>query len=173
MARGIPANGLEWLTMDQSAFQRRLYAIVAGGTCVLMVLIWVFIKGGLSPRGFAAAVLMYWIVMFAFLFRLIRSQQRSAEDVRKKQIASGVPIEALDRERCVRSIRSLKRLIAMFAVFLGYGLLATRGGPLLPRAVGATVDVVILAACVYALMRAQKQLRGLPAEHATRPSEMN
>ena len=159
--------------MDQSAFQRRLYAIVSGGACVLMVLVWVFIKGGLTPRELATAVLMYWIVMFAFVFRLIRLRQRSAEDVRKKQITSGVPIEALDRERCVRSIRSLKRLIAAFAVFLGYGLLATWGGPLLPRAVGATVDVVILAACVHALIRAQKQLTGLPAERATGPSDMN
>jgi hypothetical protein len=159
--------------MDQSTFRKRFYAIVAGGACVLTVLVWVFIKGGISPRGFAGVVLIWWVALFAFIFRLIRSLQRSAEDVRKKQIASGVPIEALDRERCVRSIRSLKRLIAAFAVFLGYGLLATRGGPLPPRAVGATVDVAILAACVHALMRAQKQLRGLPAEHATGPSDMN
>jgi len=139
----------------------------------LMVLVWVFIKGGLTAQGLAAAVLMYWIVMFAFVFRLIRSRQRSAEDLRKKQIAGGVPIEALDRERCVRSIRSLKRLIAMFAVFLGYGLISTWGGPLLPRAVGAIVDVVILAACAHALIRAQKQLRGLPADRPTVPSDMN
>jgi len=169
----LPANGLKWLTMDQSAFQRRFFAIVTGGACVLMVLVWVFIKGGLTPRELAAAVLMYWIVMFTFVFRLIRARQRSAEDIRKKQIANGVPIQALDRERCVRSIRSLKRLIAAFAVFLAYGLVATWGGPLLPRAVGATVDVVILAACVHALIRAQKQLRGLAAERATVPSDMN
>jgi hypothetical protein len=159
--------------MDQSTFLKRLYAIVAGSACVLMVLVWVFIKGGLSPRGFSVAALIWWVAMFASLFTLIRSRQRSAEDIRKKQIASGVPTEALDRERCVRSIRSLKRLIAVFAVFLGYGMLATRGEPLLPPAVGATVDVFFLAVCLHALMRSQERLKGLPADRAIGPSDLN
>jgi hypothetical protein len=146
--------------MDQSAFRKRLYAIVAGGACGLMILVWIFIKGGLSPRGFGMAVLILWIAMFAAAFSLIRSRQRSAEDIRRKQIASGVPAEALDRERCVRSIRSLKRLIAMFATFLGYGLLATWDEPLLPRAAGAAVDVFFLAAFVRVLIRSQKTLKG-------------
>jgi hypothetical protein len=36
--------------MDQSAFLKRFYAILFGGACVLLVLVWVFIKGG-YPRG--------------------------------------------------------------------------------------------------------------------------
>ena len=159
--------------MDQSAFQKRLYTIVAGGACVLMILVWVFIKNGLSPRGFAVAALIFWIAIFACVFSLIRSRQRSAEDVRRKQIASGVPAEALDRERCVKSIRSLKRLIAMFAVFLGLGILSTWGEPLLPRAAGAAVDVFFLAGFVHALMRSQKTLKRLPADSPSGKSDTN
>ena len=166
-------NGLESSSMDKSAFLKRVYAIVGASACVLMVLAWVFVDGGLSPRGFTMAALIWWIAMFAALFRLIRSRQRSAEGIRRKQIASGVPAASLDRDRCVRNIRSMKRLIVGFAVLLGYGLLTTQGQPLLPRAVGAAVDVFFLAACAQSLMRSQKKLKELPAVRATRPSAWN
>jgi len=112
--------------MDQSAYLKRFYAIVGGGTCVLLVLAGVFVKGGLSPRGFYVAGLIWWIAMFASFFPLIRSRQRSAQNIRRKQIADGVPVEALDRDRCVRNIRSMKRLIVAFAVLLGYWVLTTQ-----------------------------------------------
>lgn len=145
--------------MDQSAFQKRLYAVVGGGACVLLILVWVFVKGGLSPRGLAVAGLVYWIAMFAILVPLIRSRQRTAET------------EVLDRDRCVRNIRNMKRSIVLFAVFLVYGMLTTQGEPLLPRAVGAAFDVCILAACVHSLIRWQKRLKGLLTERETGPSE--
>jgi hypothetical protein len=159
------------LTMDQSAFPKRLYAIVGGGACALLILVWLSVKDGLSPRGFAVAALIWWIAMFAVIFPLIRNRQRSAEDIRKIQMASGVSPEALDRDQCVKNIRNMKRLIAMFAIFLGYGMLTTQGGPLLPRAVGASVDVFLLAAFVNSLIRSQKQLKALPAGRATGPSD--
>src|ERR1700691_3317618 len=150
------------LTMDQSAFQKRLYAIGGGGAGALLILVWVFVKDGLSPRGFAVAALIWWIAMFAVIFPLIRNWQRSTEDIRKKQIASGVSAEALDRDQCVKNIRNMKRLIAMFAIFLGYGMLTTQGGPLLPRAVGAGFDIFLLTAFINSLIRSQKKLKALP-----------
>jgi hypothetical protein len=41
------------------------------------------------------AALIWWIAMFAALCRLIRSWQRSAEDIRSKEIASGVPARSV------------------------------------------------------------------------------
>lgn len=157
--------------MDQSAFLKRFYAVAGGGACGILILVWVFVKGGLSPRGFAVAALIWGIAMFAVSFRLIRNRQRSAEDIRKKQIASGISLEALDRNQCIGNIRNMKRLIAMFAIFLGYGMLTTQGEPLLPRAVGATIDVLLLAAFINSLMRSQKRLKALPADHAAGPSD--
>lgn len=168
--RGGDLNRLESWSMDKSAFLKWVYGIVAAGACVLMVLAWALVDGDLSPRAFAVAALVWWIAMFSALFRLIRSRQRSAEDIRRKQIASGVPATSLDRDQCVRNIRTMKRLIGVFAVFLGYGLLATQGQPLLPRAVGAAIDLFFLAACAQSLVRSQKKLKDLPADRATGPS---
>jgi hypothetical protein len=86
--------------MDQSAFVKRLYAIVAVGACGLMALVLVFMKGGLSPQGFAWAVLIWSIAMFATVFALVRSRQRSAEDIRKKRLVGeicGPPIRSNGR----------------------------------------------------------------------------
>lgn len=104
--------------------------------------------------------------MFIPMFGLIRSRQRSAKDTRTKQIASGVTTEALDRDQCVKNIRSMKKLIAVFAILLVYGVLATQGDPLLPRTVGISVDVFFLVACTYSLIRSQRKLKTLPAGSA-------
>jgi hypothetical protein len=105
-------DALKWQVMDQSerVVRKRFYAIVGCGGCMLLALACVFIKGVLSQRGFAVAALIWWIAMFAAIFLLVRSQKRSAENFRRKQIANGIPAETLDRNRCVKNIRSLKRL---------------------------------------------------------------
>jgi hypothetical protein len=159
--------------MDQSSFQKHFLAIAGCGAGVLLVLVWVFIKGDLSSRGFAVAVLIWWIAMFAVFFQFIRSRQRAAEDAERKQIASGVPPEEVDRDRCIRNIRSMKRLIAVFAILLGYGLVSSQGAPPLSRTMGAAVDVLLVAVCVHSLVRSQKRLKGLPADRARSSSDMN
>lgn len=168
-------HALKWQVMDQSerVFRKRLYAIVGCGGCVLLSLAWVLIKGILSQRGFAVAVLIWWIAMFAAIFLLVRSRQRSTEDFRRRQIASGIPAETLDRDRCVKNIRGLKRLAVLFAVLLIYGIYATQGDPLLPRAAGAGFDVFVVAACVCSIVRWQRKLNGLSAGSAKGPSELN
>lgn len=152
--------------MDQSTYMKRFYSIVCAGACVLLILVWLFVKHGLSARGFGVAALVWWIAMFAMIFGLTRARQRSASDFRRQQIAQGASADALDRDRCVKNIRSMKRLIAAFAIFLGYGLLTTRGQPLLPRLVGAMVDVVILGACAHTLFRSKKRLQELDGSGA-------
>jgi len=106
---------------------------------------------------------MWWVAMFASIFVLLRSRQRGAKDFRDKQISDGVSTAALDRDRCVKNIRSMKRLSVAFVVFLGYGLLSTQGKPLIPRLVGAAFDVFILAVCAQSLFRSRKRLQELDA----------
>ncbi|MFY9852376.1 MAG: hypothetical protein WAK26_00695, partial [Terracidiphilus sp.] len=64
----------------------------------------------------------------------------------------------------------MKKLIAVFAVLLGYGVLATQGDPLLPRAMGAAFDVFILAVCIHSLIRSRKKLKEITAGAATMSS---
>jgi FtsH-binding integral membrane protein len=159
--------------MDQfeRVYRRRFYAIVGCGICVLLALTWGFIKGVLSPQGFAAAGLIWWVAMFAAIYLVVKSRQRSAEDHRRKQIASGIPAETIDRDRCVKGIRSLKRLTILFAVLLIYGIYATQGGPLLPRATGAGFDVFVVACCLYSIVRCQRRLKELSAGSAKKSPE--
>ena len=84
----------------------------------------------------------------------------------KQQLAQGASADAIDRDRCVKNIRSMKGLIAAFTIFLGYGLITTQGQPWLPRLVGATFDVFILAVCVQVLYRSKKRLQELDADSA-------
>ena len=159
--------------MDQSerAFRKRFYAIVGCGTGVLLVLTWLLIKGIPSPRGFGVAGLIWWIVMFSAIVLLIRASQRLAEELRREQIAKGIPTQTLDRDRCVKSIRSLKGLAALFAALLIYGTFATQGGPLVPRAAGAGFDIFIMTGWVYSIARLPGRLKGLLAGSATASSE--
>lgn len=152
--------------MDNSTFLKRFYAIAGVGAGVLLVLVWVFINGGLSLRGFAVAALIWWIAGFTAIFFLISSRQMQAEQIRRNQIASGVPSETIDQDRCVKNIRSMKRIIVVFAVLLGYGLLTSQGTSLLPRAAGAVFDVFLISVCVLSLMRSRRRLKEIAANSA-------
>jgi peptidoglycan/LPS O-acetylase OafA/YrhL len=175
MQVALVCDALKLLIMNQSerVFRKRFYAVLIFSACVLLALTWAFIKGVLSQRGFTVAALIWSIAMSAAIFFLVRSRQRSVEDLRAKQIASGASAEAIDRDRCINSIRSLKRLIAVFAILLIYAVFATQGGPLLPRAVGAGFDALIVAACIYSLVRWQRRLRGLSAGDANESPKAN
>ena len=109
--------------------------------------------------------------MFGALFPLIRTRQRAAQDQQRKQIASGVPAETFERDQCVKNIRGLKRLIVVFALLAVYAIFATQGDPLLPRTAVASFDLLLLAACVYSLLRWQKRLKGLPVACAKDPPD--
>ena len=161
--------------MDQPEKNLRkwLFAVVGCYSVVMMTLAWGFIKGVFSVRGVASVALILAIAMYAAFFLVIRSYQRKRKESRLQQIASGIPAESLDRDRCVKGIRSLKRMIAFFALLLTYGIIATRGGPLLARTAGAGFDLFILIACVISLIRSQKKLKELSSGSPDARSESN
>ncbi|HEX5236075.1 MAG TPA: hypothetical protein VFW25_12175 [Silvibacterium sp.] len=171
-----PEIALEWLAMDQmdeSAYRKRFFAIVCGGACALLVLVLAFVKGALSPRELSFAALILWIVMFVSLFLLIRARRRSAEVLRTKQIASGVPVDTLERDRCATNIRSMKQLIGVFALLLVFAVLETNGYATLPRAVGIACDLFFMIACTLSLIRSRKRLKELTAGSATAPERVD
>ena len=148
---------------------KRFYALAGGGACLLFAAVWARIMRALSPREFEGAVLIVWTAMFISIFLLIRSWQRSAAADRNAQIASGVPAEVIDGEKCLRNVRSMKRLIVIFAVILAYGLLSTLGEPWLPRLVGSGFDLSVLALCFSSLMRSQRKLKSIQAQRSAEP----
>jgi hypothetical protein len=154
--------------MEHRAYLKRFYGIAICGICVLLVMVWLLIQRDLSRQGFAVVVSIWWIAMFAAFFILIRSRQRSAEALRRQQIANGVSVDIVDRDRCQKNIRSTKWLIVAFGVLLAYGLLTTHGKPLLPRLVGAAVDLAIIAVCAHTLSRSKKRLQQNRGEQRTR-----
>lgn len=157
--------------MDNAIFKKRFYAITGAGACLLLALVWAYIKGGLSPRGFAAGVLVYWIAMFGAFFILLRSKQRSDKEAREKKIANGIAPEALDRDECIKNIRAMKIGIAMWVVVLAYGLFTTQGDPLLPRVAGGGFDLFLLVVCARALIRSRKRLKEIAAQSTTQSSD--
>ncbi|MGH9589688.1 MAG: hypothetical protein ACRD25_04800 [Terracidiphilus sp.] len=152
-------------------FRNRMYATAGCGGCALMALSWAFVKGALPQREFVVAGLIWWIFMFAAFFLLVKSRQRSAEELRRGRIAKGTLPEVLERDRYIKSIRSLKRAVAVFAALLIYGIWATQGAPALTRAVGAGFDALIVASCVYAVIRLRKRLKALSEDGAKGSSE--
>jgi hypothetical protein len=139
------------------------------GALLLLIPVWAFVKGALSSREFVVAVLVVWIVMFAMFFTLVRARQRSVEESRRQRIEAGTPVEAIDRDRYLKNIRIMKRLIVMHAVFLIFGELATQGDPLLPRVVGTVVVAFLLVTYVHSLRRSQKKLKQLVPDSLGRP----
>jgi preprotein translocase subunit YajC len=147
--------------MDESTFRRRFYMRAGAGALLLLIPVWAFVRGALSSREFSVAALAIWIVMFAAFFTLARSRQQSAEESRRQQIEAGTPVEAIERDRCLKNIRIMKRLIVMHAAFLIYGEVATQGDPLLPRVVGTAFVAFLLVTYVRSLRRSQKKLKQL------------
>jgi hypothetical protein len=107
----------------EKIYRRRFYTVVACGLCVLFAMTWLFVKGALTPIVLAAAGFFFMVAMFVALMSVIISFQRSAREFRKEQIAKGISADLLDKEQCIKTIRTMKRLIALFALFLVYGFL--------------------------------------------------
>jgi hypothetical protein len=152
--------------MEHRAYLKRFYSIAVGGICVLLALVWLLVMHHLSRQGFTAAVSIWWIAMFATFFVLIRRRQRSVEAFRKLQIASGIPIDVLDRDRCLKNIRSSKWLIAAFGIFMAYGLMSTQGKPMTPRLAGAAFDILVIALCANTLFKSKKRLQQIESNSA-------
>lgn len=147
------------MEQHEKIYRRRFYTVVIIG--VLFVVAWLFVKGVLTPLGLAAAGMIYMASMFVALLLVTLSFQRSAREFRGEQIAKGISAESFDRERYVKSIRSLKRLIVLFAVLFVWGVFATQGDPLMTRVGGLGIDGLFLSSFVYSLIRLRKKLKGL------------
>jgi len=146
----------------ERAFRKRFLVLAGGGACVLMALAWGLVKGVFSRHDFALAGTIWWIVMFAAFYFLVRSHHVKMKEFRWQQITSGVPGQMIERDHCIRNIRTMKTFIVLFSILLLYGVVVSQGDSLRLRLAGAGLDVFILAACVWSLVRSQRKLRDIP-----------
>lgn len=114
--------------------------------------------GVLPPRGFAAVILLICACLMTAILMLIRSLRNDVRKQRELLGASSPEFVAITSDRQARSIRSVKRMIAFFAIALVVGLWTTRKQPLGPRAVGAAFDLLIISYMVWVLLKL-RQLR--------------
>jgi ABC-type Fe3+-siderophore transport system permease subunit len=143
----------------ESIFRKRFYLLAACGGCVLFPLAWALAKHAISPREFAIGALLWWAGMFAGFVVLIRSHKKKAAEWRALQDPADKSAAANDRERCLRSIRSLKLLIVFMFLSLLLGLLGTRGQPLPLRLIGVAVNLSITGLLVNSMSQLKRRLK--------------
>ena len=131
---------------------KRLIPFLVVFVGALPVIVGLFVAGKMSPRemGFVlAAVSVTAIVILTLLFDKAAKEAKSATH----------PLEARDdpaaRKKIRRSIRTCKVAVVVMPLILVYALWATRNGPLLPRIVGAAINIAITSAFIFVL-KAQK-----------------
>jgi hypothetical protein len=143
----------------EKRFRNRIVLIIGGGGVALLLLAWGLVKGVLQGRTVAIAGATLWIAMSAAILILIRMYRRADAEFRKTQVAGGVDIAALDRERAAKNVRALTRGIVFMALLLPYGLWQTRGVPFVPRVAGMAANLMTICVLALSLVRAKKKLR--------------
>ena len=129
------------------------------GACFLFLLVWCLIKHLITPRELGFAALAYWVLMGTGVLLIIRSYRKAIKEDRALKASRGEPDDFDTPEQRLKKIRSTKRFIAFMVLALVYGLWTTRGGPLFPRLVGASFDLLVTASFISMLIRLQKSLK--------------
>jgi hypothetical protein len=145
---------------DYFAVQRyvrlRFFALVFGGALVVILVALAYCSGLLSPRVLGLVLIAYAACVGVAVFVILRSARA------KFQVSTGESAEIADdatRGKFRKRIRNLKFGVAVFALVFVYALWETRGGPWLPRLVGATINLLFQAAMIHSIRRMQKLLK--------------
>jgi uncharacterized membrane protein len=119
--------------------------------CVLMLSLAIASAAGtITPRLFALCA----ILLMLGLFISLTYQFRSSQTIKGNQDDNASSTE--DWVQMSLSARRLRTSIVVMLLLLLSGLWFTRGGPLLPRLVGAALNLFITAGFVFLLRRAKK-----------------
>jgi len=119
---------------------------------LMSLLVYGAVTGAVSPRlfGLCGIVLMLGLFIgFAYRLRSAHATEGSQNSIRSF---------TEDSVQVNLSIKRLRIAIGVMLLLLLNGLWFTRGGPLLPRLVGVTINLFITASFVFRLRRAKKLL---------------
>lgn len=112
-----------------------------------------FSQGLLSPRGFRIALVAVAVGMSVWAGLILNKTTR---ELRRPLGSPDTPIDGTVRKRRLLGIRAGKAMIVLLAVSLIFGL--SQGGPLLPILVGVAVNLGMMAALIWWVVRLQKSL---------------
>jgi Ca2+/H+ antiporter len=128
--------------------QLSLFLLVICFTALVLPVIYLYARGGLSPRQLGTAFLILIGCLFAVVvFRLRRRQaeqsQPSPQDKDSPQVAGAV--------------RKVRAAVVILPIVLLISLWATKEQPLLPRLVGAAISISITCYLLFLLSRTKRQ----------------
>jgi hypothetical protein len=123
---------------------------------VLAVIVGAFVVGEITPleMGYAFAV-----VCFTAIVVLTLLLSRSSSEVRIAKELGQDGIDSAARKKTLQTIRNYKIAISVMPGLFAYALWSTTNDPLLPRIIGAAINIAITGAFFVAL-RAQKAKLG-------------
>jgi hypothetical protein len=111
-----------------------------------------FVTGKITPleMGYAFATACFTaIVVLTLILSRASSEGHAARELAKDGVSS------VARKKILRNVRNYKIVIAVMPVLFAYALWSTMGDPLLPRIIGAAINIAITSAFIIAL-RTQK-----------------
>ena len=132
---------------------KRLLLLSVCALAVLVLLAREHSHGLLSPRQFGVVLLMLCVFMAGGAVLIMR---RTVKEFKEPPGPSGTPIDEVTRKRRVLGIRVGKVAIVVLAVSLVLGL--RQDGPRLLLLLGAAINLCIMAAVIWAVVRLQKSL---------------
>lgn len=141
-------------------FSKRLIIAVLGLASALSTLTYLLVTHHISPRDFGIAALLLWVAMFVIVILLSRQfialKKVSNDAVSRSSEGS---FDAKTRRRLERQVRMFRTWVILMPLILLYGLWETRGESLLPRLVGATINILMTAAFFRAMRNVQARLK--------------
>ncbi|MEO6910037.1 MAG: hypothetical protein ABI158_03845 [Edaphobacter sp.] len=115
-----------------------------------------FIAGKITPleMGYAFATACFTaIVVLTLLLSQASSEGHAASELEKDSVS---PVA---RKKILRNVRNYQIVIAVMPVLFAYALWSTMGDPLLPRIIGAAINVTITSAFIVALKTQKAKLK--------------
>lgn len=135
----------------RKTFWNSLWLIIICFVALGLPLVYEYAKGNLSPRQLATGFLMLIGCLFGFIvLRLTRGQLAGSPPA---------PSDGRSPAAAINSLRTLRAFAVILPVILILASWITRDEPLLPRAIGAAINIFFTCWLLLLLSRARRSAR--------------
>ncbi len=138
----------------EALIRKRLIQFSLGFSAIALLIAGAFIRGELSSRETGISYLVLCGLASILLTAIVSSLKRSEHVAEPPVIA----IDLLSRRKIMRTVRNYKIVVIVMPLILVFACWGTRGDPLLPRLIGAAINLVLTFLFVVALRAQQAKL---------------